>query len=78
MVRLAWSRCGAGILAAALTLAMVSPAYAKQKNKKKKSSDSSEANPVPMPPAPLSEQINTDIGQMLGAFQLGDVDAMHK
>lgn len=79
VVRLAWVRYGAAILTAALTLALVSPAYAKQKNKKKKSSDDSgESNPVPMPPMPVSEQINTDIGQMLGAFQLGDVATMHK
>ncbi|MGA9884124.1 MAG: nuclear transport factor 2 family protein [Candidatus Acidiferrales bacterium] len=79
VVRLAWVRYGAAILTAALTLALVSPVYAKQKNKKKKSSDdSSDSNPVPMPPMPVSEQINTDIGQMLGAFQLGDVATMHK
>jgi ketosteroid isomerase-like protein len=78
-IRLVWNRCGAGILAAALTLALVSPVCAKQKNKKKKSSDnSSQSNPVPMPPLPVSDQINLDIGQMLGAFQLGDVAAMQK
>jgi ketosteroid isomerase-like protein len=79
VIRRAWLRCGAGVFAAALTLALVSPACAKQKNKKKKSfDDSSESNPVPMPPMPVSQQINTDIGQMLGAFQLGDVATMHK
>jgi ketosteroid isomerase-like protein len=78
-IRLAWARCGAGVLAAALLLALASPACAKQKNKKKKSSNASEAsNPVPMPPLPISDQINEDIGQMLGAFELGDVAAMHK
>jgi ketosteroid isomerase-like protein len=78
-IRLACFRCGAGLLAAALTLALVSPARAKQKNKKKKSSDdSSQQNPVPMPAAPPAEQINTDIGEMLAAFQLGKVALMHK
>lgn len=78
VVGFGWSRCGAGILAAALALAMASPAGAKQKNKKKKSDSSSESNPVPMPPLPVSEQINMDIGEMLGAFELGDVAMMHK
>lgn len=79
VVRFAWARCGAGILAAALALTLASPALAKQKKKKKKNSDSAnQSNPVPMPPLPLSDQINLDIGHMLGAFQLGDVEAMHK
>lgn len=75
--RLAWARCGAGILAAALLLTMASPACAK--HKKKKSENSSKSNgPVPMPPLPVTDQINLDIGHMLGAFQIGDVQAMHK
>ncbi len=75
----ACSRCGAGLLAALLILALVTPAYAKQKNKKNKSSDdSSQDNPVPMPPPRPADQINLDIGEMLGAFQLGDVNMMHK
>ncbi len=75
----ACSRCGAGLLAASLILTLVAPAYAKQKNKKNKSSDdSSQQNPVPIPPAPPADQINLDIGEMLGAFQLGDVAMMHK
>jgi ketosteroid isomerase-like protein len=78
VIGLACSRFGAGLLATALTLALVSPARAKQKNKKKSSDDSSQQNPVPLPPAPATEQINTDIGEMLAAFQLGDVDMMHK
>jgi ketosteroid isomerase-like protein len=73
-----FGRYGAGILAVTLALALVSPAYAKQKNKKKKSDNSSESNPVPMPPMPVSGQINADIGEMLAAFQLGDVATMHK
>lgn len=77
--RFVWARGGAGILAAVLTLALAAPACAKQKNKKKKSSgDAGLSNPVPMPPMPVSDQINNDIGQMLGAFQLGDVATMHK
>lgn len=79
LIRPACLRWGAGLLAVALTLALVSPARAKQKNKKNNSSDdSSQQNPVPLPPAPPAEQINTDIGEMLAAFQLGDVAMMHK
>jgi ketosteroid isomerase-like protein len=78
-IRLACSHWGAGLLATALTLALASPALAGQKNKKKNSSDdSSQQNPVPIPAAPPAEQINTAIGEMLAAFQLGDVDMMHK
>lgn len=79
VIRSIGRRSGAGILTALLALALASTACAKQKNKKKKGSDqSSRANPVPMPALPDSQQINTEIGQMLGAFELGDVDTMHK
>ena len=78
LIQAACSRCGAGLLAAALTLALVSPARAKQKKNKKSSDDSSAQNPVPMPAPPASEQINMDIGEMLAGFQLGDVNMMHK
>ncbi|HVB87286.1 MAG TPA: nuclear transport factor 2 family protein [Candidatus Dormibacteraeota bacterium] len=77
-----WARHSVGILAAAvaLTFALGSPALAKQKKNKKNhdSDNSSQANPVPMPALPVSDQINLDIGHMLGAFQLGDVEVMHK
>lgn len=43
----------------------------KQKHKQKN-------NAVPMMPVPISEQIDHDIGEMLGAWQVGDVAAMHK
>ena len=49
-----------------------------QKNKKTKKSD---ASSQPAPPAnltPESDQIDNDIGEMLAAFQLGNVDMMHK
>lgn len=81
VIRFAWARRGAGSLAAAVafTLALGAPASAKQKNKNKKSSDdSNQASAVPMPPLPVSDQINQDIGEMLGAFELGKVEIMHK
>lgn len=74
----AWTRGSAGVLAVALAFTLALPAGAKQKKKKKKSDQSSESNPVPMPAMPVTEQINSEIGQMLGAFQLGDVETMHK
>jgi ketosteroid isomerase-like protein len=81
VIYFAWAR-RIGILAAAvaLTFALGLPAHAKQKKNKKKhdSDNSSQANPVPMPALPVSDQINLDIGHMLGAFQLGDVEVMHK
>ncbi len=36
------------------------------------------ATALPAIPAPDSQQIDHDIGEMLGAFQVGNVDAMHK
>jgi ketosteroid isomerase-like protein len=33
---------------------------------------------MPTIPLPVSDQIDHDIGEMLGAFQAGDVEAMHK
>jgi ketosteroid isomerase-like protein len=77
-IRLAFIRGSAGVLAMALAFALALPSYAKQKNKKKNSKNSSQSNPVPMPTMPVDEQINADIGQMLGAFQLGDIATMHK
>jgi ketosteroid isomerase-like protein len=68
------------LLAAALILA-VSPSEAGQKNKNQKNSDaSSNSMVVPLPNTPQVEanKINEDIGEMLGAFQVGDADLMHK
>jgi ketosteroid isomerase-like protein len=68
------------LLAAALILA-VSPSEAGQKNKNQKNSDaSSNSMVVPLPNTPQVEanKINEDIGEMLGAFQIGNADLMHK
>ena len=48
-----------------------------QKNKKTDSA-SNVATALPAIPVPDSQQIDHDIGEMLGAFQVGNVDAMHK
>jgi len=61
------------VTAAMLTLA--APARA-QKNKKDKPPLAGQ--PMPAMPLPPSDQIDHDIGEMLGAFQVGDVEAMHK
>jgi ketosteroid isomerase-like protein len=70
------------LLAAALILA-VSPSEAGQKNKKNNtnassSSDSTLTSGLPDTPRAESDKINEDIGEMLGAFQVGDVELMHK
>lgn len=67
------------LLAAALIVA-VSPSGAGQKNKKNSSNASSDSTAVPLPNTPQVEanKINEDIGEMLGAFQVGDADLMHK
>lgn len=67
------------LLAAALIVA-VSPSGAGQKNKKNSSNASSDSAAVSLPNTPQVEanKINEDIGEMLGAFQVGDADLMHK
>jgi ketosteroid isomerase-like protein len=57
-------------------LVLAEGASAAQKNKKKDASASDQ--PLPLPPVPDTDQIEHDIGEMLGAFQLGDLDTMHK
>ena len=69
------------LLAAALILP-ASPSWAGQKNKKQKNTNdaSSDSTTVPLPNTPQVEAntINEDIGEMLGAFQIGDTETMHK
>jgi ketosteroid isomerase-like protein len=54
----------------------ISPA-AGQKQKKNKP-DTTDNSSTPMPPAPTQDQLDLNIGEMLGAWQVGDVEAMHK
>jgi len=68
--------CFVSCLVAALVFAGWAGASDKQKNKKKDASTSDQ--PAPLPSLPDTDQIEHDIGEMLGAFQLGDVDTMHK
>jgi len=69
------TRCLALCLIAVLVLGSSAGASDKQKNKKK---DATPDQPAPLPPVPDTDQIDHDIGEMLGAFQLGDIDTMHK
>jgi ketosteroid isomerase-like protein len=67
--------CFALCLIAALLFAGWAGASDKQKNKKNTTASD---QPTPLPPVPDTDQIEHDIGEMLGAFQLGDVETMHK
>jgi ketosteroid isomerase-like protein len=73
---------GCACVAAAALILSVSPSEAGQKNKKAKNSDMpNDSQPLPaLPDTPQIESntINEDIGEMLGAFQVGNVDIMHK
>jgi uncharacterized protein (TIGR02246 family) len=60
-------------IAVLLAALLAVPALA-QSHKQKKTKNVS----IPMPPLPIPEQINQNIGEMLGAWQVGDVEAMHK
>ena len=67
-----WIRLIAGIL----MFAVVSGVSAEQKKKKSAGAESSDQ--MPAAPVPVADKIDHDIGEMLGAFQVGDVEAMHK
>jgi ketosteroid isomerase-like protein len=68
-----------GVLAAIFVLALTCNSSFAQKNKKSKTdSQQDDSNPVPVPVGSDADQIEEDIGQMLAAFQLGNVDLMHK
>jgi len=65
------------VIAAALVFAIPAGSCAAQKTKKpKKDTDSSQ--PAPVIPSSDVQEIDRDIGEMLGAFQVGDVELMHK
>ncbi|HVB57379.1 MAG TPA: nuclear transport factor 2 family protein [Candidatus Acidoferrales bacterium] len=74
--RFAYSRPLACAFAALLFFIGSSAIWAGQKNKNSKDKDNS--GPLPEIPMSVSDQIDHDIGEMLGAFQVGDVEAMHK
>lgn len=61
----------------AVLLAAAGGASAGQK-KKKKGGKNSDDSSVVMPPLPVPDEIDLNIGKMLGAWQIGDVEGMHK
>ena len=68
------------LITAGLILAFAGTFSANQKNQKKKNdqaSSASDASVSVLTPA-ISTQIDQAIGEMLGAFQLGDIETMHK
>jgi ketosteroid isomerase-like protein len=65
------------LIAAALLLTSVSPALAQQKDKKKKK-DAAADNSGPIIPLTDEQQIDYLISEMLGAWQLGDIERLHK
>jgi len=64
-------------LTVTLMLAVLAPSAWSQK-KSKKDKPPLEGQPMPELPIPESDKIDTAIGEMLGAFQLGDIEEMHK
>ena len=56
---------------------MASPAAAQKEKKKKKDANASEDAHIKLP-MPDEQQIDYGISEMLGAWQLGDIDRLHK
>lgn len=75
-------RAGRGILALGLALALAAPlmALAAQQSKKEKNKedDLETAGIVSPVPVPDPQLIETRVSEMLGAWQIGDVDRLHK
>jgi ketosteroid isomerase-like protein len=67
------------MLVAILILAVSSNVSAgPQRNKKGKDTSQADSTPPPMPLGSDADQIDQAIGEMLAAFQIGDVELMHK
>ena len=62
----------------AISIAWAASSKAIRAQKNKKSDDANSSQPFPAVTAPDTQQIDHDIGEMLGAFQVGNVEAMHK
>ena len=61
-----------------ISLSITSPLAAQQKDKKKKKDSNPPADTHTTIPMPDEQQIDYNISEMLGAWQLGDVDRLHK
>jgi len=77
-VRLARLRTGAirALAGVAVILLVCSGTWA-QKNKKNQNANTSD-QPMPSMPMSPNEEVERDIGQMLAAQQLGNMELMHK
>ena len=61
-----------------ISLSITSPVAAQQKDKKKKKDSNPPADTHTTIPMPDEQQIDYNISEMLGAWQLGDADRLHK
>ena len=66
------------LTAVALLLASASPAAAQAQKDKKKKKDAPADNSGPIIPMTDEQQIDYMISEMLGAWQLGDIERLHK
>jgi len=73
---LAWLMAVVVVSICALTFS--SGAAAQQKKKSGNTGNTDLTQGMPQTPASISDEIDHGIGEMLGAFQVGDVEAMHK
>lgn len=66
------------IAAIALVLVLATTAAAQQKDKKKKQADQAQPQPDATKALPDEQRIDLVISDMLGAWQIGDTDKLHK
>jgi ketosteroid isomerase-like protein len=66
------------LLVSALSLASFSPAAAQKEKKKKTDASSSSDTSKPLIPLTDEQQIDYTLSDMLGAWQLGDIEKLHK
>src|SRR5207244_12557590 len=66
------------LLVSALSLASVSPAAAQKEKKKKTDASSSSDTSKPLIPLTDEQQIDYTLSDMLGAWQLGDIDKVQQ
>ena len=65
-------------LAAALSLTWVSPSAAQKEKKQKKDKTPAEDNSKPLVPMTDEQRIDYLLSEMLGAWQIGDTERLHK
>lgn len=69
-----WARSVAAVIA----ILLLASAASAQKKKKQPKDQPVDTSPMPAAPVPVSDLLDHNIGQVLGAFQAGDIEAMHK